>query len=271
MLFIIFPVVHQPSSGGSCGDEDSWCSESAGREGGAAGVMVGGGVAVAELKGVAILLEGVPDDGAGVASFLQGEAEELRGMAEAVVDEVAVVPMEAAAAVLRTGVAAVVLGVTVEDMSVAEGMKGLASTLRADPNAVVEGCVSAAAKGDGLVDKAEVGGRSEVLLEGLKTEVACETGMAVSVGVDFVRGAVAREGVLVIGVVVCESGVEPGGVWRTESRKEKVWETGLRLSPAINARLPLTSPAKLVLLAALAAKLLLGSGLLVKTLSSFAF
>lgn len=79
------------------------------------------------------------------------------------------------------------------------------------------------------------------------------------------------EGVLVIGVVVCESGVEPGGVWRTESRKEKVWETGLRLSPVINARLPLTSPAKLLLFAALAAKLILDSGLLVTTFSLYAF
>lgn len=69
-----------------------------------------------------------------------------------------------------------------------------------------------AAKGDGLVDKREVGGRSGVLLEGLKTELACEAGMRVSVGLDFVRAAAAREGVLVIGVVVCESGVEPGGV-----------------------------------------------------------
>lgn len=128
-----------------------------------------------------------------------------------------------------------------------------------------------AAKGDGLVDKAEAGGRSGVLLEGLKTELACEAGMTASVGVDFVRAAVAREGVLVIGVVVCESGVEPGGVWRTESRKEKVWETGLRLSPVINARLPLTSPATLLLLAALVAELLLASGLLVATFSSFVF
>lgn len=51
MLLIIFPVVHQPSSGGSSGDEDSWCSECAGREGGAAGVMEGEVVAV--LKGLA--------------------------------------------------------------------------------------------------------------------------------------------------------------------------------------------------------------------------
>lgn len=36
--------------------------------------------------------------------------------------------------------------------------------------------------------------------------------------------------------------MEPGGVWRTESRKEKVWETGLRLSPVIRARLLFASP-----------------------------
>lgn len=107
MLFIIFPVVHQPSSGGSCGDEDSWCSECAGREGGAAGVMDGAGVAVAELKGVATLLGGVSDDDVGVASFLQGVAEKLRG-----VDGPAAVPLTAAA-VLKSGAASVVLGADV--------------------------------------------------------------------------------------------------------------------------------------------------------------
>lgn len=219
-------------------------------------MMDGEGVAVAELKVVATPFGGVSDDDVGVASFLQGEAEELRGVA--------------AAAVLTAGEGAVVLGVAVEDTSVAEGTKGLASTLRDDPTAVIGGCVSAAANGDGLVDKAEVGGRSGVLLEGLKTEVACEARMPISVGVDFVRGAVEREGVLVIGVVDCESGVEPGGVWRTESRKEKVWETGLRLSPVNNARLPLTSSPKLLLLATLAA-VLLGSGLLGETFSSLCF
>lgn len=92
--------------------------------------------------------------------------------------------------------------------------------------------------------------------------------MALSAGKDLVREAVAIEGVLVIGVVVWESGVEPGGVWRTESRKEKVWETGLRFSPDNSARLPPTSP---VLEAVLVVGLLLISCLLVKTLSSFAF
>lgn len=82
---------------------------------------------------------------------------------------------------------------------------------------------------------------------GLKEEI-CEERMPVSIGVDLVREEVAMDGVLVIGVVVCESGVEPGGVWRTESRKEKVWETGLRLSPVNRARLPLPSPVTLVLL-----------------------
>lgn len=266
MLFIIFPVVHQPSIGGSCGDEDSWCSECAGREGGAAGVMGGGGVATAELNGVATLLGGVADDdGAGVASFLKGEGEELRVMAGVVVGAADALPVKAAAAVvLKAGDAAVML----EDMSVAEGTKGLASTLRADLTVVVEGYVSAEANGDGLVDRTEVGGRSVVTFEGLRTEVACEAGMPIS---DFAMGAVAREGVLVIGVVVCESGVEPGGVWRTESRKEKVWETGLRFSPVISARLSLTSTAELFLPGTLVAALMVGSGLLVDTFTSFAF
>lgn len=116
----------------------------------------------------------------------------------------------------------------------------------------------------------EVGGRSEVLLKGLKSEEVCEAKMVVSSGADFVREAVAREGVLVMGVVVWESGVEPGGVWRTESRKEKVWETGLRLSPVIRARLLPTSPVKPFLVTVLAAELMLFSGL-AETFSSFAF
>lgn len=133
---------------------------------------------------------------------------------------------------------------------VAEGAKGLTLTLRAESVAA------------GLIDKGKVGGGSEVLLQ---REEAC-------VRVDFVRGAVASEGVLVLGVVVCESGVEPGEVCRTESRKEKVWETGLRLSPVINARLPLTSPAEVVLVVvAPAALLALASGLRVATFSLFAF
>lgn len=115
-----------------------------------------------------------------------------------------------------------------------------------------------------------MGGRSEVLLKGLKSEAACEAGTVVSTGVDFVREAGASEAVLVMGVVVWESGVEPGGVWRTESRKEKVWETGLRLSPVISARLPLTSPAKLFLVTVLAAVLIWFSGL-ADILSSMGF
>lgn len=234
-------------------------------------MKAGGGVAVAELVGVATVWGGVSAGDVGVASFLLGEAEELRGVAVVAVDPAAACAIEAAGAVIAMEVAAVVLGVAAEDMSMAAGTKGLASTLRADPTAVVGGRACAAAKGDGLVDKMEVGGRSGVLLEELKTELACEAGTALSVGVDFVREAVARERVLVIGVVVWESGVEPGGVWRTESRKEKVWETGLRLSPDINSRLPLTSSAKPLLLAVLATELRLGSGLLGETFSSFAF
>lgn len=106
----------------------------------------------------------------------------------------------------------------------------------------------------------------------LETEDTCEAGTAVSVRVDFVGEAVARERVLVMGVVLCESGVEPGEVCRTESRKEKVWETGLRLSPVINARLPLTSPAEVVLVVVAPADMVaLASGLMIETFSLFAF
>lgn len=83
------------------------------------------------------------------------------------------------------GLATLVLGVVVEDRSAADGTKGLASTLRPDPMKVLAG---------------------EVKTTG------CGTLGAASAGVDFARGAVASAGVLVIGVVVCESGVEPGEV-----------------------------------------------------------
>lgn len=63
----------------------------------------------------------------------------------------------------------------------------------------------------GLVDKALVVGRSEVFLHGLKTELACETVVMVSVGLDLVAATV-NEGVLGRGFVVCESRVEAGGV-----------------------------------------------------------
>lgn len=161
-------------------------------------MMEGGGVA--ELRGVATLFGGVSDDDdAGLASFLQGAAEELkRGVAETVVDVGALVPVEAAAPVLAIGLAE--LQVAVEDMSEAEGTKGLASTLRADPTAAAGERASAGTNGDGLVDKVEVGGRYGVLLDGLKTE---DAGEAVdSVGLDLVREAVLRKGVLVTGVVV---------------------------------------------------------------------
>lgn len=75
----------------------------------------------------------MPDDERWVTSLLVGVIVELRGMVEVVVDAIAAVPEEAA----------VVVGVAVEDMSEAEGTKGLASTLRADPTAAVGWCVSA--------------------------------------------------------------------------------------------------------------------------------
>lgn len=148
------------------------------------------------LMGVATLLGGVSSGDAEVAKFLTGEAEELRGVTAgmAVVDAVQAVPTGVVAATL-TVMAAVIAGE-------AEGTKGLASTLSVDVAACAEG----------PVDEAEVGGGSGMPLDGLKTEVACEAGMGASVGLDFVGAALAREGVLVIGVVVCESGVEPGGV-----------------------------------------------------------
>lgn len=58
--------------------------------------------------------------------------------------------------------------------------------------------------------------------------------------------------------------MEPGGVWRTASRKEKVWETGLRLSPVIRARLLFASSG----LAAAVTRL--GSLLFAEAFSSFA-
>lgn len=194
-------------------------------------MAVGEGVTVTELGGVATLLGDISFGGGGVASLLKGEAEELGGTAEV------------------AGATVVMIGVISEDVSAAEGTKGLASTLRPD----------------GLLNKVEAGG---VLLGGLTAEVISEAGP--ESGQLLVKGAVTREGVLVTGVVVCESGAEPGGVCRTESKKEKVWDTGLRLSPVINAKLLLTSPAKL-LVAALVPEVMLGSGLLVRTLSSAAF
>lgn len=45
-----------------------------------------------------------------------------------------------------------------------------------------------------------------MFLDGLNKEAD------VSVGLGLVRATLAREGVLVMGVAVCESGVDPGGV-----------------------------------------------------------
>lgn len=175
------------------------------REGGAAGVMEGGWVTIAWLMAVATLLGGVSGGDFAAAKFLQGEPGDLRSMTAGVVvvDAEAGVP-GVVSVVLTKGVAAVIV-------SAAEGIKGLALTSREDPRANVGGWVIEAAGGDGLVVKAEVDRRSGMLLELLLTELACEIGLRVSVRLDF-GAAAAREGVLVTGVVVCESGVEPGGV-----------------------------------------------------------
>lgn len=127
-----------------------------------------------------------------------------------------------------------VLRAVVEDRSAAEGTNGLASTLRPDPKAVVLGVLKTAGW--------------DILL--------------VSGAVVLARGVVASAGVWVMGVVVCESGVEPGGVWSTESRNEKVWDTGLKFSPVIKAKLLLTSPVKPALFALLGAVPMLEMGLL---------
>lgn len=73
VLFVIFPVVHQPSNWGTCDVEDSRRSECSRREGGATGLMEKGVVGVVvvvvsfELMGVATLLGGVSSGEAGVA------------------------------------------------------------------------------------------------------------------------------------------------------------------------------------------------------------
>lgn len=72
----------------------------------------------------------------------------------------------------------------------AEGTKGLALTLRAE--VTVAGTAGAGVK-SGVI---------------LARERASEAGTAVSLGGNFVGGAEVKAGVLVIGVVVCESGVE---------------------------------------------------------------
>lgn len=138
-----------------------------------------------ELSGMPTPFWGVSDDEEGVASFLKGAEEEQSGLAEVVVKG-AGVPGNAAVAVLTAEAA-------VEDMSVPEGIKGSALTLRVD--ATVAG-----AGGGGLVEGVKAG--SGALFEGLEAEGGCQAGMAVSIGMDLVRDAVATEGVLVMGVVV---------------------------------------------------------------------
>lgn len=93
----------------------------------------GGWVTIAGLMAMATLLGGVSSGDVAVANFLQGEPGDLRGMTAAVVvvDAEAVVP-GVVSVVLTKGVGAVIV-------SVAEGMKGLALTSRADPTANVGG------------------------------------------------------------------------------------------------------------------------------------
>lgn len=130
MIIIMFLIVHQPSFGGSCDDEDSRFSESAGREVGAVGMMEGGGMAVDKLSGLATLLGEVSSGDVRVVFFLKVEAEELRDMTDGeVVDAEAVVP--AGTAILINGEAGALV-------HTAEGMKGFTLTLWDGPTANAE-------------------------------------------------------------------------------------------------------------------------------------
>lgn len=119
---MIFPVIHQPSSEGSCDDEDFWISVCVGREGGPMGVME---------EGAAGLI------GALFVSILLGR----------VCIRAAAVPVGAAAAALLTrGVAAVVVGVAESPMCLASMLGDAAATN-------VGKWVTLAGKGDGSVNK----------------------------------------------------------------------------------------------------------------------
>lgn len=135
MLFVIFPVVHQPSNGGSCDDEDSWRSECSRRGGGATGVMERGVVVVVEvvsvgLMGVATLLGGVSSEEAGVATLIPGIAEEVKAVTAGGVAVVVVVAADAVRVVATT-----------QTIGEAEGTKGLASTLSVDAVTCADGPV----------------------------------------------------------------------------------------------------------------------------------
>lgn len=143
------------------------------------------------LMGVATLLGGVSSGEADVAKVLPGIAEELEGVSAG--GGVAVVVVAADA--VRVVAATLTVGTAVT-AGEAEGTKGLASTLSVD----------AVTCADGPVDKEGADGRSGRFLDGLNKEAEA------SVGLGFVTPTLAREGVLVMGVAVCESGVEPGGV-----------------------------------------------------------
>lgn len=179
MTLIVFPIVHQPSTGGSCDGEDSWCSESARREVevGAAGVMERGGVAAAGQMAVEVFLGAVSKADVGVVSFLQAGAGEV-----------------------RDGIDEEVMFTDAAEVHVAEGKKGLALTFRDEPTTAAGTGIAVAPNGSGL-DKADIDVRSGVFLI---LELACEVGIRVSVGLDFFKAAAAAasEEVLVTGVVV---------------------------------------------------------------------
>lgn len=179
MTRIVFPIVHQPSTGGSCDGEDSWCSESARREVevGAAGVMERGGVAAAGQMTVEVFLGAVSKVDVGVVSFLQAGAGEV-----------------------RDGIDEEVMFTEAAEVHVAEGKKGLALTFRDEPTTAAGTGIAVAPNGSGL-DKADTDVRSDVFLI---MELDSEVGMRVSVGLDFFKAAAAAESeeVLVTGVVV---------------------------------------------------------------------
>lgn len=131
MLFVIFPVVHQPSNWESCDDEDSWRSECSRREGGATGLMERGVAVVVSigLMGVATLLGGVSSEEAGVAKLLPGIAEELKAVTTGGV------------AVVVVAASAVSVVAVTQTVGEAVGTKGLASALSVDVVTCADGPV----------------------------------------------------------------------------------------------------------------------------------
>lgn len=135
MIFVIFPVVHQPSNWESCDDEDSWRSECSRREEGATGLTERGVVVLVVgsvwLMGVATLVGRVSSEEAGVAKLLPGIAEELKAVTTR---GVAVVVVVVAAIAVR-------LVDATQTVGEAEGTKGLASALSVDMVTCADGPV----------------------------------------------------------------------------------------------------------------------------------